>query len=334
MSDAVNPDHYKRLPAEAIEIIESAIQGAPSVEAAYLHGQVLKYILRCWSKNGIEDLKKAKWYLDRLISLADESEQQKAAEPQSLPAMPIDGRRNSDKIPQGYRKLKDSSEEPRKLGDLRWSISQKRYVEIGEEEIGYANRDNWAACRKIETPSNEPIDEPNQDDHPHDFKVGDAVISWQGREGVIEAINLIDDFPITVRHSIREQVSYKLGGVKKKHDDHAGVKPVVKQSLTTEPPDGWRWLEVGEVIRNGDQGFEKGLFYAIDSLIGMELQAHWKPIIRRNRFEVGEKVVRISNGVVYKVIRILSMGYQLESEFCAEVILHGKDLAPYIEATE
>ena len=67
MSDSINPDHYKRLPVEAIEIIESAIQGAPRVEAAYLHGQVLKYVLRCWAKNGYEDLQKAKWYLDRLI---------------------------------------------------------------------------------------------------------------------------------------------------------------------------------------------------------------------------------------------------------------------------
>ena len=152
MSDPINPKHYKHLPAEAIDIIEAAIAKAPSNEAAYLHGQVLKYLLRCWSKKGIEDLRKAKWYLDRLVASFD---------------------------------------------DLL-------------AEASGAN----------ETPSSEPIDKPDQDDHPHDFKVGDAIISWQGREGVIEAIGLIEDFPITVRHSMREEVSYKLGGVKKKHDDH------------------------------------------------------------------------------------------------------------------
>ncbi len=35
MSDAINPDHYKRLPAEAIDIIESAIDNAPSNQDAY-----------------------------------------------------------------------------------------------------------------------------------------------------------------------------------------------------------------------------------------------------------------------------------------------------------
>ena len=68
MSDAINPQHYKHLPAEAIDIIEAAIAKAPSNKAAYLHGQVLKYLLRCWEKKGIEDLRKAKWYLDRLIN--------------------------------------------------------------------------------------------------------------------------------------------------------------------------------------------------------------------------------------------------------------------------
>jgi hypothetical protein len=66
-SDAINPSHYKQGPAEAIDIIESAIANAPNNKAAGLHWQVLKYALRCWFKNGIEDLKKARWYLDRLI---------------------------------------------------------------------------------------------------------------------------------------------------------------------------------------------------------------------------------------------------------------------------
>jgi len=66
-SDPVNPSHYKQWPAEVIDIIEAAIAKAPNNKAAGLHWQVLKYVLRCWFKNGIEDLKKARWYLDRLI---------------------------------------------------------------------------------------------------------------------------------------------------------------------------------------------------------------------------------------------------------------------------
>ena len=72
MNDPINPQHYKHLPAEAIDIITAAIAKAPSNESAYLQGQVLKYLLRCWEKKGIEDLRKAKWYLDRMVDGFDE----------------------------------------------------------------------------------------------------------------------------------------------------------------------------------------------------------------------------------------------------------------------
>lgn len=67
--DRVNsPSHYTQGKVEAIEIIEDAIRDAPSVEAGYSQGQVLKYLLRAWHKdNPLEDIKKARWYLIRLI---------------------------------------------------------------------------------------------------------------------------------------------------------------------------------------------------------------------------------------------------------------------------
>jgi hypothetical protein len=71
-SDPINPVHYKHLPAEAIDIIEAAIAKAPSNKVAFLQSQVIKYMLRCWSKKGIEDLRKAKWYLDRLVGGFDD----------------------------------------------------------------------------------------------------------------------------------------------------------------------------------------------------------------------------------------------------------------------
>ena len=68
-SDAVNsPGHYTRGSQEAIEIIEEAIQDAPSVKQGMLQGQVLKYLLRLWLKdNSRQDAEKARWYLNRLI---------------------------------------------------------------------------------------------------------------------------------------------------------------------------------------------------------------------------------------------------------------------------
>jgi len=68
--DRVNsPSHYTSGRMEAIDIIEDAIQDAPSAKEGMLQGQVLKYLLRVWLKdNPVEDLKKAEWYLTRLIS--------------------------------------------------------------------------------------------------------------------------------------------------------------------------------------------------------------------------------------------------------------------------
>lgn len=75
MSDAINPDHYKHLPAEAIDIIEAAIAGAHSVQAGFLQGQALKYLLRLNHKGcKVTDAKKAKWYLDRLVQTIEATE--------------------------------------------------------------------------------------------------------------------------------------------------------------------------------------------------------------------------------------------------------------------
>ena len=68
--DRVNhPSHYTKGKVEAIEIIEEAIEDAPTMPTALNHGQALKYLLRLWLKdNPLEDAKKARWYLDRLIN--------------------------------------------------------------------------------------------------------------------------------------------------------------------------------------------------------------------------------------------------------------------------
>ena len=68
-NDAVNsPSHYTQGTQEAIDIIEEAIDAAPSVQAGMLQAQVLKYLLRIWHKdNPRQDAEKARWYLSRLI---------------------------------------------------------------------------------------------------------------------------------------------------------------------------------------------------------------------------------------------------------------------------
>ena len=39
----------------------------------YLQGNIMKYLWRYKYKNGSEDLKKAQWYLDKLIEVVDDS---------------------------------------------------------------------------------------------------------------------------------------------------------------------------------------------------------------------------------------------------------------------
>ena len=67
--DNVNsPAHYTRGRVEAIEIIEDAVQDAPTPIDGMYQAQVLKYLLRLWVKdNPEEDAAKARWYLNRLI---------------------------------------------------------------------------------------------------------------------------------------------------------------------------------------------------------------------------------------------------------------------------
>lgn len=69
MSDAINPDHYKGK-VECIEAMESAM--SPDGFQGYLAGNVIKYVWRYRNKNGVEDLKKARWYLDKLISVKED----------------------------------------------------------------------------------------------------------------------------------------------------------------------------------------------------------------------------------------------------------------------
>ena len=67
-NDPVNhPAHYTAGKIEVIDCIESMIAPIKDPEQAFLAGQVLKYIARYSLKNGVEDLRKSKWYLERLI---------------------------------------------------------------------------------------------------------------------------------------------------------------------------------------------------------------------------------------------------------------------------
>ena len=69
--DMVNhPQHYRTGKIECIDCI-SAVVSMYDGEQAYDVGQVVKYLYRAPTKqNFMQDLKKAQWYLNRLIKIA------------------------------------------------------------------------------------------------------------------------------------------------------------------------------------------------------------------------------------------------------------------------
>mgnify|MGYP005740619105 CR=1 FL=1 len=66
-----NPAHYNEATIETIDVIESVTQDGFE---SYLQGNILKYICRYKYKNGVEDLEKARWYLNRLIETVEKGE--------------------------------------------------------------------------------------------------------------------------------------------------------------------------------------------------------------------------------------------------------------------
>lgn len=69
--DSVNhPAHYTAGGIECIDAIAAALTCQTDPMRAWLTGQVLKYMCRWPLKNGKEDLRKARFYLDRLINSA------------------------------------------------------------------------------------------------------------------------------------------------------------------------------------------------------------------------------------------------------------------------
>lgn len=77
-TDLVNhPSHYTSSPSgiECIDAIESAL--SPEEFRGFIKGNVIKYAWREKLKGGDEDLKKARWYLSRLVDGLDKKDNKK-----------------------------------------------------------------------------------------------------------------------------------------------------------------------------------------------------------------------------------------------------------------
>ena len=71
-----HPAHYQsETGMEVIDVIEAFTFDLKGIEATDT-GNILKYMCRWKNKNGLQDLLKAKWYLDHLIEHVDKLEKE------------------------------------------------------------------------------------------------------------------------------------------------------------------------------------------------------------------------------------------------------------------
>lgn len=67
-----HPPHYQsQTGLEVIDVIKAFTADLVGIEATDT-GNIIKYICRWKHKNGLEDLKKARWYLDHLINIVED----------------------------------------------------------------------------------------------------------------------------------------------------------------------------------------------------------------------------------------------------------------------
>jgi len=60
MSNNISPSYYQKGSIEVTDYITSN-------EMSFIEGNIIKYVTRYKDKSGIQDLRKARWYLDKLI---------------------------------------------------------------------------------------------------------------------------------------------------------------------------------------------------------------------------------------------------------------------------
>ncbi len=80
--DIINhPPHYiSSKGLEVIDVIDAFTENLQGADAVYT-GHILRYVCRWPNKNGVEDLKKAKWYIECLIHKLESEEDMNLEEP-------------------------------------------------------------------------------------------------------------------------------------------------------------------------------------------------------------------------------------------------------------
>lgn len=132
-----NPIHYAGK-IETIEYIHQSLDTQGTI--AYCVGNVIKYLSRYRKKNGLEDLKKAEWYLDKTIELVDLYPDVSLLDSLTNTFDYIEDKQNSDGV-QGYyvgcvfSSLADTSNEMEYLYASIYLERLINYLEASGEEV-------------------------------------------------------------------------------------------------------------------------------------------------------------------------------------------------------
>ena len=71
MNNVNHPDHYQGdYGMEVYDVIHNFSEEL-SGEMGFYQGNAIKYILRWYKKNGVEDLRKAREYIDKMVKLEE-----------------------------------------------------------------------------------------------------------------------------------------------------------------------------------------------------------------------------------------------------------------------
>jgi hypothetical protein len=136
MTDNINPNHYKVGGIETWDYLKAKL--SPTQLAGFALGNVIKYISRADHKNKLEDLKKSKWYLDKIIEEIEKGEPTKSLVGQTF--IKHDGKGypfGSDKKPiVNVLYENGTTEENIKANTLKWDVKNIN-VRKGFDIIGY-----------------------------------------------------------------------------------------------------------------------------------------------------------------------------------------------------
>ena len=145
MNDIVNhPSHYETGTFECIDVMQET-QGKEAV-MDFCVCNALKYLYRHRRKNGIEDIKKARWYIDKYIELAEAEE----AEERTITIVRV---RFNNKTNKTYD-YEYASTKPVQIGDMVEVITEHQgaieveVVDVFEIKEGEAKYDYKIATKK------------------------------------------------------------------------------------------------------------------------------------------------------------------------------------------